>query len=233
MQSACYIMHGLSLSQRSFTPCCASPPTAPRRQADTHIYTHPTSCVSSHILYSSTLTLSPTLSVCSQTATQMSERERQRGRLRVGGVGRLKVKYKERENYRLKCAFMPRLRICMIARIYVHAILVSVIFSTACQYKIIFEGHLWGQQFSKHLNFCNHWQVFIFLTAFFTVSSESQETLTTSPQTDGGIISHCHSQVTPTVWASTYMSLPVFHVIHLQNRKWVTSSLLFFLQKYF
>ena len=27
MQSACYIMHGLSLSQHSFTPCQASPPT--------------------------------------------------------------------------------------------------------------------------------------------------------------------------------------------------------------
>lgn len=31
----------------------------------THTLTHPASCVSSHILYSSTLTLSPTLSVCS------------------------------------------------------------------------------------------------------------------------------------------------------------------------
>lgn len=46
----------------------------------------------------STLALSPTLSVCSQTASQMSERERQRGRPRVGGVGRLKVKETEREN---------------------------------------------------------------------------------------------------------------------------------------
>lgn len=39
MQCARYIMHGLSLSQRSFTPCCASPPTAPRRQADVHTHT--------------------------------------------------------------------------------------------------------------------------------------------------------------------------------------------------
>lgn len=78
MQSACYIMHGLSLSQRSFTPCCASPPTAPRRQADTHTLTHTLHLVLT-VIYS-TLALPPTLSVCSQTATQMSERERRRGR---------------------------------------------------------------------------------------------------------------------------------------------------------
>lgn len=94
MQSACYIMHGLSLSQRSFTPCCASPPTAPRRQADTH--THTLHLVLT-VIYS-TLALPPTLSVCSQTATQMSERERRRGRHRVGGVRRLKVKGTKREN---------------------------------------------------------------------------------------------------------------------------------------
>lgn len=101
MQSACYIMHGLSLSQRSFTPCCASPPTAPRRQADTdtHARTHPAPCVSSHILYSSTLTHAEcTIS----NRHQMSERERQRGRPRVGGVGRLKVKDKERGNFDTK-----------------------------------------------------------------------------------------------------------------------------------
>lgn len=93
MQSACYIMHGLSLSQHSFMPCCAFPPTAPHRQADAHTHLH---LVLTDIY--STLALSPTLSVCSQTACQMSERERHRGRPRVGGVGRLKVKETEREN---------------------------------------------------------------------------------------------------------------------------------------
>jgi len=89
-------MHGLSLSQRSVTPCCASPPTAPHRQADTHTYAHTLHLVIA-VIYS-TLALSPTLSVCSQTATQMSERERQGGRPGVGGVWRLKLKDKDREN---------------------------------------------------------------------------------------------------------------------------------------
>lgn len=71
--------------------------------AQTSRHTHPAPRVSSHILYS--IALSPTLSVCSQPATQMSERERRQGRPGVGGVGRLKVKDKERETYKSEVHF--------------------------------------------------------------------------------------------------------------------------------
>lgn len=57
-------------------------------QTATHTHTmHPVLTV----IYS-TLALSPTSSVCSHTASQMSERERQRGRPRVGVARGLKVK---------------------------------------------------------------------------------------------------------------------------------------------
>lgn len=65
------------------------------------------------VIYS-TLALSPTLSVCSQTASQLSERERQRGRQRVGGEGGLKVKETKRENLEWSVHSEQRLRICMI-----------------------------------------------------------------------------------------------------------------------
>lgn len=65
-------------------------------QTGRHTHTHTLHLVLT-VIYS-TLALPPTLSVCSQTATQMSERERRRGRHRVGGVRRLKVKGTKREN---------------------------------------------------------------------------------------------------------------------------------------
>lgn len=75
MQSGRYIMRGLSLSQRSFTPCCASPPTAARTRVRARPHAHARGAL--HLVLTviySTPAPSPTSSVRSQTR-QPDERE--------------------------------------------------------------------------------------------------------------------------------------------------------------
>ena len=108
MQSACYIMHGLSLSQRSFTPCCASPPTAP------HTHTHPVPCVDSHILYSSTLTHVECVLSNSQPVEWKGKTERKtESGWGEGKRGDWKWKRQSGKTSRVKCTFTQRWRICM------------------------------------------------------------------------------------------------------------------------
>lgn len=79
-------------------------------QLHAHTHTHPASCVSSHILYSSTLTLSPTLSVCSLSNSHPDEWEGKTEReTKSGWVGWRDWKWKTKKGKTCggMCTFAP------------------------------------------------------------------------------------------------------------------------------
>lgn len=109
MQSACYIMRGLSLSQCSFTPCRASPPTVPHTYTRTH-----TLHLALTVIHPPTPALSPTSSV---SLSKQAEREGKTARKIKSGWQRCGAESERAREGKLEkqgSTFMQRRRICMI-----------------------------------------------------------------------------------------------------------------------
>lgn len=136
-------------------------------QAGRHTRTHTLHLVLT-VIYS-TLALSPTLSVCSHIASHMSERERHRGRPRVGGLEGLKVKETERENLESEGYIHVKTTFTWLYA-SIHVGHECVFFRAVCYMSALRKFPLWVLQLNRHLRCItpnNLVLVFIFFTNWF------------------------------------------------------------------